>query len=135
MNWKNFLSNKIIYRSICGVVIAALLVSVAAPVVRRAHAEPENPLLSSEIEDIEILHAGEAENLSKYASSLTTETQGEGNGQNGDAGQGNRAPGEGEEEDPVAEEEKEENVEGSEDPDSGPSLEQLSQSTVGSTTE
>ena len=37
MNWKNFLSNKIIYRSICGVVIAALLVSVAAPVVRRAH--------------------------------------------------------------------------------------------------
>ena len=131
MNWKNFLSNKIIYRSICGVVIAALLVSVAAPVVRRAHAEPENPLLSSEIEDIEILHAGEAENLSKYASSLTNETQGEGNGQTGDSGQGNRAPGEGEEEDPVAEEEKEENVEGSEDPDSGPSLEQLSQSTVG----
>ena len=98
MNWKNFLSNKIIYRSICGVVIAALLVSVAAPVVRRAHAEPENPLLSSEIEDIEILHAGEAENLSKYASSLTNETQGEGNGQTGDSGQGNRAPGEGEEE-------------------------------------
>ncbi len=133
MNWNRLRMNKRARKAGCFVLAAALLAVTCLPVFQREQVSFENPILEESVEDIDLLQAGEAENLTDD-SRVDPSAEGDGGGQNGgeSGNQGGNTPGEADEATEGADqEEKDENVESQQEPDDGPSLEDLSDTQIG----
>ncbi len=119
-------------RLLCWLLVVVLVTATCLPLLGRSRVEYENPISQRSVEDIRVVHAGEAQNLT---GSGTQDTDGTGSGEAG--GQtGNRGGNESGESDKPASgadtEEKTENIENDTDSKTGPSLEDLSNSEIGS---
>jgi len=135
MDWKKWLKRKAVQRVGGSILAAAVMLSICLPTLSREQAQMENPLLQEEIKEITILQSGEGKSYASGSGTIDPDAEGTGGGQvAGENGtEGGSAPGESTEASKGASpDEREENVQGTPQPDSGPSIEQLSQSEIGS---
>ena len=134
MDWKNWIKQKTVQQVGSIVLAAAVTISMGLPALNREHARLENPVLQEEIKEITVLQSGEGKSYASNSSAVDPDAEGTGGGQvSGENGtEGGSALGESSEASQgVSQEQKHENVQGTPQPNSGPSLEQLSQSEVG----
>lgn len=135
MDWKSWIKHKTVQRVGSIVLAAAVTISMGLPALNREHAPLENPILQEEIKEITVLQAGEGKSYASNSSAIDPDAEGTGGGQvAGETGaEGGSALGESSEASQgVSQEQKNVNVQGTPKPDSGPSIEQLSQSEIGS---
>ena len=135
MDWKQWIKTKTVQRVGSIVLAAAVTISMGIPALNREHVPLENPILQEEIKEITVLQAGEGKSYASNSSTIDPDAEGTGGGQvAGETGaEGGSALGESSEASQgVSQEQKNENVQGTPKPDSGPSIEQLSQSEIGS---
>lgn len=116
MAWKKTARSRTVQNTICAVLSVAIGLRVCLPVLQRQTAEPENPILQAQVQDITVLQAGEAE--TSYAGMLGTGTKsgegsenGESTGESGEISLENSDP-----QQDISQEQQEENTESEAEP-------------------